>query len=43
MTDILFCMPASEKKTYIVKGIDMAISSLEEFGYFYAKKRSYRN
>lgn len=37
MTDILFCVSASEKKTYVVKGIDMAISSLEEFGYFYAK------
>lgn len=37
MTEILFSIPISEKKNYVVKSIDMAISSLEEFCYFYAK------
>lgn len=37
MAEILFSFPTSERKNYVVKSIDMAISSLEEFGYFYAK------
>lgn len=36
MTEILFAKSAG-KKAYVVRGIEMAITSLEEFGYFYAK------